>query len=182
MPALAPPEPPLSDGTIVLRGFESADVPAIVQACQDPEIPRWTLVPSPFGEADAQAYMQRMQDARAAGRGLSLAIVDAADHDRLLGSIALNPVVREHRAADVGYWVAAPARGRGVATRAVQLLAARAFGTLDLERLELRAPRDDHASQAVAARAGFTPVAEPVVHRPEFEHLPDLFFARLRTG
>src|SRR5918997_3754352 len=182
MPVLAPPDPPLSDGTIALRGFQAADVPAVVAACQDPEIPRWTLVPSPYRAEDAHAFMQRMDAARAAGQALSLAIVDAAGHDRLLGSIALNPVVWEQRAADVGYWVAAPARGRGVATRAVRLLAGWAFGTLHLERLELRAQRDNHASQAVAAGAGFAPIAEPLVHRPECEHLPDVFFARMRGG
>jgi len=135
MPPLAPPVPPLSDGTVALRGFESTDVPAIV---------------------------------------------DAAGHDELLGSIALNPVVWEQRAADVGYWVAAHARGRGVATRAVRMLTDWAFGTLLLERLELRTQRDNHASQAVAAHAGFEPVASPVVRRPECEHLADVFFARVR--
>ena len=185
MHALAPPVPPLSDGTIALRGFESTDVPAIVAACQDPEIPRWTLVPSPYGAQDAHDYVRRMPSARAAGRALSLAIVDAADHDRLLGSIALNPVVWEQRAADVGYWVAAHARGRGVATRAVRMLADWAFRMLRLERLELRTQRDNHASQAIAAHAGFEPVASPVVRRPECEqlpdeHLPDVFFARVR--
>jgi RimJ/RimL family protein N-acetyltransferase len=179
MPALRLPDPPLSDGVVALRGFESADVPALVEACQDPEIPRWTLVPSPYGEADARAYLRHMDEGRAAGRRVSLAIVDAAA-DRLLGSIALNPIDWEQRAADVGYWIAAPARGRGAATRAVELVAGWAFGPLGLQRLELRAQRDNAASQAVAARTGFRPVATPVLRRPECDHLPDVFFARLR--
>jgi len=142
MPALALPDPPLSDGVVALRGFDSRDVPAIV--------------------------------------GLSLAIVDAADTARLLGSIALHPIDWRLGAADVGYWLAAPARGRGQATRAVRLVAGWAFDTLGLERLELRAQRGNHASQAVAARAGFRPVATPVVLRPECDHRPHMYFARLR--
>jgi len=56
MPAIELPDPPLSDGAVVLRGFESSDVPALVAACQDPLISRFTLVRSPYGEDDARAY------------------------------------------------------------------------------------------------------------------------------
>lgn len=182
MPALALPDPPLSDGVVALRGFEAGDLDALVAALQDPEIPRWTLVPTPYTHDDARAYMRHVNRGRATGTRLALAIADASDERALLGSVALNPVDWRLRAADVGYWVAATARGRGVATRAVQLLAAHAFGALGLERLELRAQRGNHASHAVAARAGFRPVAAPLVLRPECDHLPDLYFARLRSG
>jgi RimJ/RimL family protein N-acetyltransferase len=180
MPALELPDPPLSDGVVALRGFESGDEPAIVAACQDPEIPRWTLVPSPYREADARAYLAGAAVRRAAAAGLALAIVDARAHGTLLGSIALNAIDWSQRAADIGYWVAAPARGRGVATRAVELLARHAFDELGLERLELRAQLANVASRAVAARTGFARVDAPVVQRPECDHLPDVFHARLR--
>jgi hypothetical protein len=52
MASLALPDPPLSDGVITLRGFESSDVRSLVEICRDPEIARWTLVPSPYA-ADA---------------------------------------------------------------------------------------------------------------------------------
>ena len=47
----------LEDGDVVLRPFVDEDVPAIVAACQDPEIPRWTSVPSPYTEDDARRYL-----------------------------------------------------------------------------------------------------------------------------
>lgn len=180
MPALALPDPPLSDGVVALRGFDSGDIDALVAALQDPAIPRWTLVPRPYTHADARDHLRHINRGRAVGIRLSLAIVDACDGRALLGSVALNPIDWRLRAADIGYWVAAPARGRGVATRAVELLAAHAFGTLGLERLEVRAQQGNHASQAVAARAGFARVAAPLVQRPECDGLPDVFFARLR--
>jgi RimJ/RimL family protein N-acetyltransferase len=180
VPPLTLPDPPLSDGVVALRGLRSADIDALVIALQDPEIPRWTLVPSPYTRDDARAFLRFVNRGRAAGSRLALAIVDAADERALLGSVALNPIDWTQRAADVGYWVAAPARGRGVATRAVELIAGHAFGTLGLERLELRAQEANRASQAVAARAGFAPVAAPLVRRPECDHLPDRYFARMR--
>ena len=180
MPSLALPDPPLSDGVITLREFESTDVAALVEACQDPEIPRFTLVPSPYTEEHARAWLPSVAAGRAAGTRMAFAIVDAPAGDALLGAAGLNVIDHEQRAADVGYWLAAPARGRGVATRAVELLAAWAFDTLGLERLELRTQEHNHASRAVAERAGFAPVDAPVVQRPECDHLPDVFYARLR--
>ena len=180
MPPLALPDPPLSDGSIALRGFEGDDVEALVAALQDPEIPRWTLVPSPYGVADARAYIRYVNAGRAAGTRLALAIIAAGEPRSLLGSVALNPIDWRQGAADVGYWLAAGARGRGAATRAVELLARWSLETLGLRRLELRAQEDNHASRAVAARAGFTPVAAPLIRRPECDHLPDVYFARER--
>ena len=132
------------------------------------------------GEADARAYLKRVADGWDTDARATLAVVDAADPGALLGAAGLHAIAWDQRMADVGYWVAAPARGRGVATRAVQLLAGWAFVTLGLERLELRAHEDNTASHAVARRAGFAPTDAPLVDRPECIHMADIFFARLR--
>ena len=52
----------LEDGMIALRPITEAHIPAVVAACQDPEIPRWTRVPSPYGEADARDFLGRASD------------------------------------------------------------------------------------------------------------------------
>jgi RimJ/RimL family protein N-acetyltransferase len=104
---------------VTLRPWRESDIPAIVEACQDPEIPRWTTVPSPYTEEDARAFVTGGVPGRA--DDLQLAIVAAAG-DELLGSVGLfSPA---EGVGEVGYWVAAPARGRGVAARAVGLLCA----------------------------------------------------------
>ena len=180
MPAIALPDPPLTDGAVVLRAYGDADVPALVEICQDPEISRWTLVPSPYGEADARAFLQRVAEGHADATRVTFAIVAAEDPGVLLGSVALQKIDWDLRAADVGYLLGAHARGRGVMTRAVELVAGWAFGTLGLERLELRTIAENSASRAVAERAGFEPVDAPLVRRPECDHMPDVYFARLR--
>ena len=54
------------------------------------------------------------------------------------------------------YWLAPGARGRGVATHAVELVAGWAFGALGLERLRITCDPSNHGSRHVAERAGFT--------------------------
>ncbi len=149
------PAEPLCDERTALRPWRDTDITALVAACQDQEISRWTSVPNPYGESDARAYLLQRFDAIHAGTAAPFAVVDSADGP-LLGSIALNWLDWKNRRAEVGYWLAIDARGHGHATRAVNLICAWGFQILDLERIELLASTGNPASQRVADRAGFT--------------------------
>jgi len=147
---------PLLDGPTALRPWRDSDMDAIVAACQDPEIARWTRVPEQYGEVDARTYLLQRYDAIHAGATAPFAIVDAGDDAHLLGSISLMRIAWEHARGEVGYWLAREARGNGHATRAVRLICAWAFESLELERIDLFAATGNPASQRVAERAGFT--------------------------
>ncbi len=147
---------PLVNGPTALRAWREADTPALVEACQDPEIPRWTRVPSPYGETDARAFMLQRYDAIATATAAPYAIVSAGDDTRLLGSIALMDLNWEQKRGEVGYWLAREARGAGHATRAVQMICRWGLEQLGLERIALMASTGNPASQRVAERAGFT--------------------------
>lgn len=179
MARLAPPDPPLRDDVVALRRLQRGDAEALVEISQDPEIPRWTLAPSRYGKAEADTFLALVDDGWATGARATLAIVGARD-GQLLGNAGLQAIDWAQQAADVGYMLAAPARGRGLATRAVKLLAGWAFGPLGLSRLEIRAQVGNDRSHAVAERAGFRRVPAPLVRRPECEHLDDVHFALLR--
>jgi RimJ/RimL family protein N-acetyltransferase len=144
----------LDDGSVRLRLRSDADLEAVIEACQDPEIPRWTRVPDPYGERQAREWAVESARQHEAGEGLHLLVVDAAD-DRLLGSIGVHRIDREERRCDVGYWLAREARGRGAMTRAVRLLSAWAFDALPVDRIEITTDPRNAASRAVAERAGF---------------------------
>ena len=146
--------PTLRDGDLVLRPVRPADADAITAACQDPEIPRWTFVPSPYTRADAEHFIARVADEVAAGTTVNLLAVDAAD-DRLLGAVGLMEIDRAPGYGEIGYWVTAAARGRGVATRATRLLADWARRELGLTRIEILPHQDNAPSRRVAEKAGF---------------------------
>jgi RimJ/RimL family protein N-acetyltransferase len=149
--------PTLRDGNLVLRPMRPEDVDALTAACQDPEIPRWTFVPSPYTRADAEAYLT----SSAEGKSVNLLAVDAND-DRLLGSFSVMELDRESGYGEVGYWVSAEARDRGVATRAVRLLAGWAREELGLTRIDVLPHKDNLASRRVAEKAGFVDTGELV--------------------
>jgi RimJ/RimL family protein N-acetyltransferase len=153
MPAIVPPT--LTDSTIGLRPPRPGDVPAMVAACQDPEIPRWTRVPVPYLREDAERFLAIAASEAAAGTGVAMAIAELGS-DRLIGTVGLMEVDAAQGYGEIGYWIAAPARRRGAATRAVVLLRDWAHAELGLTEIELLPHRDNRPSQRVAERAGFT--------------------------
>ncbi len=135
-----------------MRSWRPDDAPAVEVACQDLEIARWIpLVPRPYTLADAEAYVRACVESPE--EYYPFAIVHATT-DELLGSLDLRLNSERYR-GETGYWVAAPARGRGVCTRAVRLVSRWALEELDLQRLELITDPDNLASQRVAEKAGF---------------------------
>jgi RimJ/RimL family protein N-acetyltransferase len=52
----------LEDGDIALRPLAEEDVPAIVEACRDPEIPRRTSVPEGLTQAQAHDFVVEAGD------------------------------------------------------------------------------------------------------------------------
>jgi len=150
------PGEPLVDGPTALRAWRDTDIAALIAACQDPEISRWTRVPSPYGPADARAYLMARYDALEAGTSAPFAIVTATDPAHLLGSVSLLRMAWQHARGEVGYWLARDARGHGHASRAVRLICDWGFEVLGLERIDLLAATGNAGSQHVAARVGFT--------------------------
>src|SRR5712691_8710664 len=138
----------LRDGDILLRPWTLDDVPAIIDACNDPEIQFWIpVIPRPYTEADALAFVQ----GEAPGVGTHQFAVTASA--RVIGSIGMK--VNDFHTGHIGYWCAPDARGRGMTTRALRLLCKHAFDELELERLELITDPDNDASQRVAENVGF---------------------------
>lgn len=144
----------LTDGSIRIRLRADADTPAIVAACQDPEIPRWTRVPEPYDEATAAEWATESTRARESGEALHLLIADAQT-DELLGSIGVQDIRYAESRCDIGYWLAREARGKGIMTRAVRLLSRWVFENLPIERIQITVQPENRASRAVAERAGY---------------------------
>jgi RimJ/RimL family protein N-acetyltransferase len=150
------PAPPLVDGRVRLRWLRGDDARAVVAACRDPEIPRWTFMQEGLTPKRAAAWIARADRLRASGAAARFAIVSAggADDDRFLGQVGVS-IDWRRVSGEAFYWVAATARQRGVATTALRLVSRWALGSLGLQRLELLIDPRNGASQRVAERAGY---------------------------
>jgi RimJ/RimL family protein N-acetyltransferase len=137
---------------LILRPWRPADAPALLAVCQDPEIARWVMIPQPFGAADADAFIANASSMWRDGTGAPFAIVDASD-DRLLGAVTrFGP---DGHQATFGLWLAPDARGRGVGTRSLRLVADWTFATTAAIRLDAYIMVGNEASNRMTERAGF---------------------------
>ncbi|MCD9145849.1 GNAT family N-acetyltransferase [Streptomyces albireticuli] len=149
----------LTTGRLLLRPFAPADAEAVHAACQDPEIPRWTEVPSPYTPEDAREYIEEVcpngwRDDSSYAFG-----VFTRDDGRLVGSIALVRLALlrpPERQAELGFWTAKEARGRGYTAEAGGAVVRWAFGHVGVERLLWVAEAGNEGSRAVARKLGFT--------------------------
>jgi RimJ/RimL family protein N-acetyltransferase len=123
-----------------------------------PDLPRRRHAPLAAGpihdDADARRWLDFQHRGWATGERLSFAVREA-DGGPIVACVALTRP--RGPAGEIGYWTAAAARGRGIASRAVDVLSGWAFPTFAaLERLELHHQVDNLASCRVAEKARFT--------------------------
>jgi RimJ/RimL family protein N-acetyltransferase len=154
MPAPLPvPDPPLTDGALVLRPWSLDDLSELLAAAADPVVYRYRYsLPRDAGEAEV--WLASIEGDRLSGERIELAVT-TADEPRAIGSISLWGFHRRNHAAMVSYWLAPGGRGRGLASGALRLLAGWAFGELGQQRLTLQVEVENVASRHVAERCGF---------------------------
>ena len=136
-----------------LRPLSSADLDDVTDLIADATTLRYTRVPEPPPEGFARGWYERYAQGRATRSKEAFAIV--GDDGAFLG-LALAPAIDEEAAeAELGYIVAAHARGRGVASEALRQLTAWAFEERGIQRAYLLIDVDNAASSKVAERAGY---------------------------
>ncbi|MET7381708.1 GNAT family N-acetyltransferase [Streptomyces sp. NPDC005526] len=152
----------LSGEGLVLRDWSEADLAAMPELFDHPDIAYWTPIVSPFDEAAARARLDRDRRLRAEGTAILLAIT--ADGGTPLGEVMLR---RAPEGTELGYAVGPAHRGHGLAARAVRVMAAYAFEQLGTEQVILELEAENAASVAVATKAGFRLLDVPLIKGEE---------------
>jgi RimJ/RimL family protein N-acetyltransferase len=155
----------LSDSQVTLRPWSRGDAQFMAEASADPAIRRYNGVHDrqgrpapPLSNLEAESAIDQFAlhwrefATTGAPRGVAFAIADARSGE-LVGCCGVDDWTEED-VAQFGYWIAAAARGRGYATRAVILLTRWLF-ELGAARIFLTIVAGNDSSVAVARRAGF---------------------------
>ena len=155
--------PTLTDGVVVLDGFSPADVAAHLAGEDDEQARRFGWWPRRSTGETVRATIERRIAEWAEGRARrAFAVRDAATGE-LVGGCELR--VLQPGFAEASYWTFPAYRGRGFASRALELACRFAAAELGVDRVELLIEPDNEASLRVARRAGFLPIGTKVDDR-----------------
>ncbi|MEU9508709.1 GNAT family N-acetyltransferase [Micromonospora sp. NPDC048170] len=162
----APATPTLPE--LLLRPWCDADADALIAAYRDPVLRRWTRAPVTT-TAEARRFLAAARRDWHDGRRFSFAVLESGPAGgTLVAQVILKNVTAGGEDAEVGYWTAAPARGRGIAPHALTAVTDWAFARFaGLRRLDLMHQIDNPASCRVAEKAGYL-FQEVLAARPPF--------------
>ena len=149
-----PERPPAGEAAIRLDPFEAGHLAAFSAMFEDPDVGRFTRLPTAPPPDYAESWLRRYEDGRRDGSCEAFAIVDS-EHGEFLGIGVAPRIDREAKTLELGYVVTPAARGRGVATEALRLLTEWSFTKIGALRVELFISTDNDASKAVARRCGY---------------------------
>ena len=161
-------------GGVRMRPWRSVDAADLWLAAQDPLVRRY----AGFLVADRSDAAVVVQQAAAMWRSRDGAAWGLWDGTTLLGSLRFVGADAYPGTGVVGYWLVPQARGRGLATAALEAGTRGAFSRLGWHRIELRHAVENDRSCRVARRCGYLlegtlreGMTYPVDSRRSDEHL-----------
>lgn len=146
---------PLRTERLTLRPYSPSDTAALVPLIGAREVAATTLrIPHPYSEAYAHEFIAESQKDFESGKCVRLAMV-VRESGVLCGGIGLQ-INRDHRHAELGYWIGVPFWGRGYATEAASAVIDCGFRQLGLHRIyashSTNNPRSGRVLQKIGMR------------------------------
>lgn len=166
------PKPPelLHDGELTLRRWNIADAPALhsAAAASLPELKVWMpFAKNGYTLDDAKGFLTMTSPEWDDGKAYNYAVIV---DDKIVGSFGLMDPLVGNVGMGIGYWLATPATGKGLATRAAGLLTKTALD-LGAELVQIWHHVDNERSKAVPRRLGYRFLGEQLSPRLNEEGL-----------
>lgn len=76
-------------------------------------------------------------------------------NDEPAGSVALVRIDKEHKKAEIGYWLREDMQGQGIMTQSIKRLMHYVFKTMDINRIYMKVPAGNVPSNLTPNRLGF---------------------------
>jgi RimJ/RimL family protein N-acetyltransferase len=145
--------PTLQYGLITLRKPEERDIIPLFEGVQDPLIPKFTRIPANYQMANAEHYVRERSPN---GFTMQTEIQLVLEYDgKFAGALSFHTLVLDEAKAEIGYWLTADVRGKGIATAATKLLTGYGFETIGFHRIEALVVQSNKPSLKVLANSGY---------------------------
>jgi RimJ/RimL family protein N-acetyltransferase len=144
------------DQGLLVRPFTHDDSESFYQAVRDSvtELSYWMPWCKPnYSLQDAVGWISYCERAWEEKTEFPLGVFEISS-GRLVGGTGINQINRTYHIGNVGYWVATPFTGRGIARTAAWMAASIGFNDLEFTRLEIAVLTHNRASRKVAEGMG----------------------------
>ena len=142
----------LKDDKVMLRAFKTTDAKILAKLCNNKKIcdNLRDYIPYPYTESNAREFIKYCQSEQPQ---ITFAIEYNGEFAGSIGLIRQSDVYK--LTAEIGYWLGEPFWGKGIATKAVNLLTEYGFTELGLIRIYTGVFDFNKPSQRVLEKAGF---------------------------
>lgn len=150
------PQPVLKTRRLRLRPLHASDALSIQQAASAREIADTMIsIPHPYPRGEADRYIAEQQTAREEDRAVTY-VIEKSVEGHFCGLLEVRAIEREHSQAELSFWMAIEAQGRGYMSEAVQAVLPYVFENLGINRLYAYHMVRNPASGRVLVKNGFT--------------------------
>ena len=166
--------PTLTVGSTTLRPMRPTDSEDIFRAVQDPEIPKFTTVPSDYPvelaidfatTRNVASHLNKTElvfviedSALDSSRDSDLSASSDSKHpysNGFAGVISLHTIDIPNHRAEIGYWMAKEARGKGIGTRAASMITEFGLMTMGFNRIDGIVDVRNEASKKLLLNASY---------------------------
>jgi ribosomal-protein-alanine N-acetyltransferase len=140
---------------LILRPLSLADAPSIQVVAGVREVADTMIsIPHPYLDGEAEQYIRRQISEFEAGRSVSFAI-ERKFEKAFCGVFEIRDIEREHSQAELSFWLAVEAWGKGYMSEALKPMLRFGFEDLDLNRLYAYHMARNPSSGKVLQKNGF---------------------------
>lgn len=143
---------------IEIRKFKNCDVASFYQAVLDTAKHASGWLPwcnERYSLSEAEQWVRSSIEEWEVGNEYRFVIVES-DSQEVVGSIAINNIIKAHKIGNLGYWVRGSCLNKGVCSSAEKLVIEYAFKNLNFSRIEIVVLESNVASIRVAEKIGAT--------------------------
>ena len=183
---MKPPDwrpPTLTTERLVLRAFEDADAEPLFAHASNPNVTRFTLWDHHKTIDETLAFVRDYARCRyLEGTPEPYALTLRSDpYQKPVGALGCFWVSQPNRTMELGYWLAEPFWGRGLAVEACRAVLTHAFAACEPERIQARVIDGNDPSRRVLEKLGFSyegTMRSSLFRRGRFEDV--MYFSLLR--
>jgi ribosomal-protein-alanine N-acetyltransferase len=147
--------PVLTTERLLLRQIDAADAPAILALRSSELVMQYINKERAKNLEDAMAFVERVNTGLSTGEGITWGMALKEAPEKLIGTIGLWRIIKQHYRAEIGYMLHPDLWGKGYTNEATKAVIDCGFTTIQLHSIEAHINPDNAASAGLLESNGF---------------------------